>query len=509
MHCVAPRAASRPPTVITHRTPTGRTHTMANSRAFIQIQRELPPRRPVEERVRDWGEVYTPFPEDRLKQQAARCMDCGIPFCHQGCPLGNLIPDWNDLVTRDKWREVIDRLHLTNNFPEFTGKLCPAPCEDACVLSINSQPVTIKQVEWSIIEHAYREGWVVPKPPVMRTGKSVAIVGSGPAGLAAAQELNRAGHLVTVYERDDRIGGLIRYGIPDFKMDKAWLDRRLAQLEGEGIIFRPNSHIGGNVPVEELRRGHDAIVLALGALKPRDLAVPGRDLGGIHFAMDYLTLQNRRNAGDHIPEAEFISAEGKHVIIIGGGDTGADCLGTAHRQGAASVTQLQYRPAPPQARTPNNPWPEWGYVLRTSPAHEEGGEREFSISTKQFVGENGRVTALRAIRTEVEMDENARPKLVEIPGTELEMPAHLVLIAIGFAGPETNTVVRELGLELTRRGTLAVDPSTRMTSVPGIFAAGDAERGASLIVNVIADGRNAAQSVDRYLMGSTQLQGSP
>jgi glutamate synthase (NADPH/NADH) small chain len=482
---------------------------MANSRAFIHIQRELPRRRPVPERVRDWDEVYTPFPEDKLKQQAARCMDCGVPFCHQGCPLGNLIPDWNDLVTRDRWREVIDRLHLTNNFPEFTGKLCPAPCEDACVLAINSQPVTIKQVEWAIIEHAWREGWVVPRPPAMRTGKSVAVVGSGPAGLAAAQELNRAGHLVTVYERDDRIGGLIRYGIPDFKMDKGLLNRRLAQLEAEGITFRPNSHIGRNIPVDELRREHDAIVLALGALKPRDLRVPGRDLDGIHFAMDYLTLQNKRNAGDFIPDSEFISAEGKHVVIIGGGDTGADCLGTAHRQGAASVTQLQYRPAPPEARGPSNPWPEWGYILRTSPAHEEGGEREFSISTQEFVGRDGRVVALRAVRTEVETGEDGRPKLVEIPGTETDIRADLVLIAIGFAGPETNTVVRELGLELTSRGAITVDPRTKMTSVPGVFAAGDAERGASLIVNVIADGRNAARSVDRYLMGSTQLPGSP
>lgn len=350
---------------------------MANSMAFVQIQRQLPKRRPVEERVRDWGEVYTPFPEDKLTSQARRCMDCGIPFCHQGCPLGNLIPEWNDLVTRDKWSEAIDRLHLTNNFPEFTGKLCPAPCEDACVLSINSDPVTIKQVELSIIEHAFREGWVTAHPPATRTGKRVAVVGSGPAGLAAAQELNRAGHLVTVFERDDRIGGLIRYGIPDFKMDKKLLDRRLALLQEEGITFRPNAHIGGNIPADELRRDHDAVVLALGALRPRDLSVPGRELAGIHFAMPYLTMQNRRNAGDHIPDEEFVSAEGKHVVILGGGDTGADCLGTAHRQGAKSVTQLQWRPAPPEMRTPNNPWPEWGYIFRTSPAHEEGGERAF------------------------------------------------------------------------------------------------------------------------------------
>ena len=480
---------------------------MANSMAFVQIQRQLPKRRPVEERVRDWGEVYNPFPEDKLTSQARRCMDCGIPFCHQGCPLGNLIPEWNDLVTRDKWSEAIDRLHLTNNFPEFTGKLCPAPCEDACVLSINSDPVTIKQVELSIIEHAFREGWVTAHPPATRTGKRVAVVGSGPAGLAAAQELNRAGHLVTVFERDDRIGGLIRYGIPDFKMDKKLLDRRLALLQEEGITLRPNAHIGGNIPADELRRDHDAVVLALGALRPRDLSVPGRELAGIHFAMPYLTMQNRRNAGDHIPDEEFVSAEGKHVVILGGGDTGADCLGTAHRQGAKSVTQLQWRPAPPEMRTPNNPWPEWGYIFRTSPAHEEGGERAFSISTKEFIGEDGRVRAMRAVRVEVEDPGDRRAHLREVPGTEHEIPADLVLLAIGFAGPERHSVVQELGVELTDRGTLAMNED-KMTSVPGVFVAGDAERGASLIVWAIADGRTTARNVDRYLMGSTELRGS-
>ena len=480
---------------------------MANSMAFVQIERRLPKRRPVEERVRDWGEVYNPFPEDKLTHQARRCMDCGIPFCHQGCPLGNLIPEWNDLVTRDKWREAIDRLHLTNNFPEFTGKLCPAPCEDACVLSINSDPVTIKQVEISIIEHAFREGWVTARPPAMRTGKRVAVVGSGPAGLAAAQELNRAGHLVTVFERDDRIGGLIRYGIPDFKMDKQLLDRRLSLLLEEGIVFRPNADIGGNVPAEELRRDHDAVVLALGALRPRELPVPGRDLAGIHYAMPYLTLQNRRNAGDHIPDDEFVSAAGKHVVILGGGDTGADCLGTAHRQGAKSVTQLQWRPAPPETRGQNNPWPEWGYVFRTSPAHEEGGERAFSISTREFLGEQGQVRAMRAVQVEVEDAGDRRARLLEVPGTEHEIPADLVLLAIGFAGPESHSVVRELGVELTERGTLAMNDE-KMTSVPGVFAAGDAERGASLIVWAIADGRITARNVDRYLMGSTDLRGS-
>lgn len=479
---------------------------MANSMAFVHINRQLPKKRAVDERVRDWHEVYTPFPVDKLRQQASRCMDCGIPFCHQGCPLGNLIPEWNDLVTRDRWREAIDRLHATNNFPEFTGKLCPAPCEDACVLSINSEPVTIKQVEVSIIERAFQEGWVVPHPPRMRTGKRVAVIGSGPAGLAAAQQLNRAGHLVTVFERDDRVGGLLRYGIPDFKMDKALLERRLGLLADEGIEFRPDSNIGVNLSVHDLREEYDAVVVSTGALKPRDLMVPGRELAGIHPAMDYLTMQNRRNAGDHISDEEFISAAGKHVVIIGGGDTGADCLGTAHRQGAASVTQLQWRPAPPSARGINNPWPEWGYVFRTSPAHEEGGDREFSISTRAFLGRKGHVQALQTVRMDVEADEHGRARLVEVPGTEMHIRADLVLMAIGFSGPETNSVVKELDLRLTERGAIAVDRD-KMTSVPGVFAAGDSERGQSLIVWAISDGRRAARGVDKYLMGSTELPG--
>ncbi len=479
---------------------------MANSMAFVQISRQLPKKRAVDERVRDWQEVYTPFPVDKLRQQASRCMDCGIPFCHQGCPLGNLIPEWNDLVTRDRWREAIDRLHATNNFPEFTGKLCPAPCEDACVLSINSEPVTIKQVEVSIIERAFQEGWVVPRPPRMRTDKRVAVIGSGPAGLAAAQQLNRAGHYVTVFERDDRVGGLIRYGIPDFKMDKALLERRLALMADEGIEFRPNSNIGVDISAHDLRQEYDAVVVSIGALKPRDLMVPGRDLAGIYPAMDYLTMQNRRNAGDYIPDEEFISAAGKHVIIIGGGDTGADCLGTAHRQGAASVTQLQWRPAPPTTRGINNPWPEWGYVFRTSPAHEEGGDREFSISTRAFLGRDGRVEALQTVRMDVEADEHGRARLVEVPGTEMQIRADLVLMAIGFSGPETNSVVQELDLRLTERGAIAVDRD-KMTSVPGVFAAGDSERGQSLIVWAISDGRRAARGVDKYLMGSTELPG--
>ncbi len=471
---------------------------MDRTRAFIEIGRVTPPRRPVAERVSDWKEVYRPFPEETVRQQASRCMDCGIPFCHNGCPLGNLIPDWNDLVYRGRWREAIDRLHATNNFPEWTGKLCPAPCEDSCVLNINSDPVTIKQMEWEIIKRSWEEGWIRAQPPKSRTGKRVAVVGSGPAGLAAAQQLNRAGHVVTVFERDDRIGGLLRYGIPEFKMDKALLERRLRQLAEEGIELLPNSNVGDNVSVEYLRSEYHAVVLATGALKPRDLHVPGRELWGIHMAMEYLTLQNRRGEGDHIPDDQFISAKGKHVVIIGGGDTGADCLGTAHRQGAASVRSLQWRAAPPMERPPDNPWPLWANILRTSSAHEEGGERQFSVLTKEFVGSDGHVRAIRASRAEVERDASGRPRVVEEPGSEHEIPADLVLLAIGFHGPEPDGVVARLGVELTERGAIRTDRQ-KMTNVPGVFAAGDASRGQSLIVWAIAEGRQVADSVNRYL----------
>jgi glutamate synthase (NADPH/NADH) small chain len=477
---------------------------MGKITGFIEIQRKKHPTREVADRVHDWGEVYLPFPETHLKQQAARCMDCGIPFCHNGCPLGNLIPDWNDFVYRDRWKAAIDRLHATNNFPEFTGRLCPAPCEGSCVLGINDDPVNIKAVEVSIIDRAFEEGWVTPKPPETRTGRRVAVVGSGPAGLAAAQQLNRAGHLVTVFERADRIGGLLRYGIPEFKLEKRFLDRRLALMTEEGIIFQTNANIGVNVPVGELKAQFDAILLAGGSTRPRDLAVPGRELSGIHFAMDYLTRQNRVNEGDVLGADEIISAKDKHVIIIGGGDTGADCLGTAHRQGAASVHQLELLSQPPDARAENNPWPLWPNIFRVSPAHEEGGERLYSISTERFTGDaNGHVTTLHAVRVEV-AGVGGRPQFITVPNSGFELKADLVLLAMGFLGPETSGLLSTLGVRMTDRGNVWRDDRW-MTSVPGVFTAGDMQRGQSLIVWAIAEGRSAARGVDEYLMGRTFL----
>jgi glutamate synthase (NADPH/NADH) small chain len=477
---------------------------MGKPTGFIEIHRKKPPTRPVEERLRDWREVYVPYQESDLQQQAARCMDCGVPFCHQGCPLGNLIPDWNDLIYRDRWRAAIDRLHSTNNFPEFTGRLCPAPCEGSCVLGINDDPVTIKAVEVAIIDRAFEEGWVTPSEPAPRTWKKVAVVGSGPAGLAAADQLNRAGHLVTVFERSDRIGGLLRYGIPEFKMEKAVLDRRLAVMGQEGVVFRAGVDVGGDVPVARLRAEYDAVLLAAGASQPRDLPVPGRDLGGIHFAMEYLTLQNKRSEGDVIDDARFITAHGKHVIIIGGGDTGADCLGTAHRQGAKSVTQLELLPVPPTARADDNPWPQWPNVFRVSPAHEEGGDRLFSVSTTAFEGDaRGRVRALTGVKVEM-VKSGGRVTFVPVHGSDFEIPAELVLLAMGFTGPERGPLVNELSLTLTERGNVWRD--TRwMTSAPGVFTAGDMQRGQSLIVWAIAEGRSAARGIDQYLMGESHL----
>jgi glutamate synthase (NADPH/NADH) small chain len=470
---------------------------------FLEIRRKKWPTRPVAERLADWKEVYLPYPDEDLRAQGARCMDCGVPFCHQGCPLGNLIPDWNDLVYRDRWRDAIDRLHATNNFPEFTGRLCPAPCEGACVLGINDDPVTIKAVEVSIIDHAFEHGWVVPEAPALRTGKKVAVVGSGPAGLAAAQQLNRAGHAVIVFERADRIGGLLRYGIPEFKMEKRHLDRRLRLMEKEGVVFQTNAHIGVNVPAADLRRDFDAIVLAGGACAPRDLPIPGRELAGIHFAMDYLTLQNRRCEGDTIPDADFISARGKHVVIIGGGDTGADCLGTVHRQGAASVHQLELLPRPPDTRAADNPWPQWPNVFRVSSAHEEGGERVYSVSTTRFVGEGGRVKRLEAEKVEMTRT-GGRLAFTPVSGSAFTLDADLVLLAMGFVGPEKPGMLADLGVRLTERGNVARD-ATWMTSVPGVFACGDMQRGQSLIVWAIAEGRSAARGVDGYLMGRSDL----
>jgi glutamate synthase (NADPH/NADH) small chain len=472
---------------------------------FLEIARKKPPTRPVAERLHDWREVYLPYPESALKDQAARCMDCGIPFCHNGCPLGNLIPDWNDLVYRDRWKSAIERLHATNNFPEFTGRLCPAPCEGSCVLGINNDPVTIKAVEVSIIDRAFDEGWVLAEPPEVRTGRRVAIVGSGPAGLSAAAQLNRAGHTVTVFERADRIGGLLRYGIPEFKFEKRFLDRRLELLKEEGILFRTNANIGGNVPVEELRADFDAIVLAGGSTRPRDLPVPGRELSGIHFAMDYLTRQNRRNEGETIPDKDFISAKDKHVIIIGGGDTGADCLGTAHRQGAKTVHQLELLSRPPEARTDGNPWPLWPNIFRVSSAHEEGGERVYSIATQKFTGDaNGRVTTLHASEIDMVTAAGGRVEFKPQPGTDIELQADLVLLAMGFLGPEQNGMLDKLGVKMTDRGNVWRDAEW-MTSVEGVFAAGDMQRGQSLIVWAMAEGRSCARGVDKYLMGQSDL----
>jgi glutamate synthase (NADPH/NADH) small chain len=480
---------------------------MGNPKGFLEIARVTPERRPVQERIHDWKEVYKDFPEEKLTAQASRCMDCGIPFCNQGCPLGNIIPDWNDLVYRGNWKEAIKRLHATNNFPEFTGRVCPAPCEGSCVLGINADPVTIKQVEVSIIERAFIEGWVEAAIPRVRTGKKVAVVGSGPAGLAAAAQLNLAGHFVTVFERADRIGGLLRYGIPEFKMEKNVLDRRLDLMKAEGVRFQTSANVGVNVSVEELKKEFDSILLSGGSTAPRDLPIEGRDLKGIYFAMEYLPLQNKRCEGDTIPEKEFISARDKHVVIIGGGDTGADCLGTAHRQGALSVTQFELLPKPPSNRTLDNPWPNWPNIFRTSSAHEEGGEREYSILTKKFSGKNGHVEELQAVHVEFVPSGNdgtGRPTMKEVPGTEAILKADLVLLAMGFLGPERKGMLDQLGVTINERGTVATD-GEKMTSVPGIFAAGDMARGQSLVVWAIREGRQAAKFIDKYLMGSTDL----
>jgi len=477
---------------------------MGKPTGFLEIQRELPERRPVQERIHDWKEVNREFPEEKIRQQAARCMNCGIPFCHQGCPLGNLNPDWNDLVYKNRWREALDRLLATNNFPEFTGRLCPAPCEGSCVLGISAEPVTSRQIEREIIEHAFRQGWMLPEPPRFRTGKTVAVVGSGPSGLAAADQLNRAGHWVTVFERADRIGGLLRYGIPEFKLEKAVLDRRLELMRAEGVDFRPNVEVGVSVPAAALRDEFDAILLTAGSPVPRDLRVPGRELDGIHFALEFLPQANRRCEGDVLPQATLIGAKGKRVVIIGGGDTGADCLGTSHRQGAASVHQFELLPRPPASRTPDNPWPTWPNIFRVSTAHEEGGERDYCISTKRFTGEDGRVKLLHGVRVEFVPTPGGRPAMREIPGSEFQMPAELVLLAMGFLGPEKDTVLAQLGVTLTDRGTVAVDED-KQTSVPGVFAAGDTARGQSLVVWAIHEGRRAAKGIDKFLMGATEL----
>jgi glutamate synthase (NADPH/NADH) small chain len=463
---------------------------MGKDTGFMEYSRELAPRRPVAERVNDWFEIYQDFSEENLRTQGARCMDCGVPFCQTGCPVNNLIPDWNDLVYHGRWQEAVRQLHATNNFPEFTGRICPAPCEASCVLGINQPPVTIKQIEKNIVERGFLEGWIRPEPAKIRTGKKVAVVGSGPAGLAAAQQLCRAGHSVVVYEKADRIGGLLRYGIPEFKMEKHIIDRRLEQMSAEGVEFVTGAEVGKNVAVEDLRREFDAIVLAGGAEQPRDLSVPGRELKGIHFAMEYLPQQNRRNLGDTIePDAEIL-ATGKRVVIIGGGDTGADCLGTCHRQRPLSVQQFEIMPKPPEERSPLTPWPLWPMQLRVEGAHEEGGVRDWGLATTKFTG-NGNVQHLHAVRV------GPPPRFEPIPGTEFTMEAHLILIAMGFVGP-LRSMLDQWGVELDSRGNVATDENS-MSSEPGVFAAGDMRRGQSLVVWAIAEGRKTAASVDAYL----------
>jgi len=473
---------------------------MGDPRGFVKFSREGPTRRPVELRVLDWKEMYEPFSEDKLRNQGGRCMDCGVPFCqsNNGCPVVNLIPEWNDLVHRGRWKDALKALHSTNNFPEFTGRLCPAPCESACVLGINADPVSIRVVEWNIIDRGFDEGWIEPIMPVVKTGKKVAVVGSGPAGLAAAQQLARAGHGVTVYEKADRIGGLLRYGIPDFKMEKWVIDRRLDQMKAEGVQFETSVNVGVDVTEEDLARQFDAICLALGAEQPRDLPIPGRELNGVHFAMEYLTQQNVSNAGDSL-SVEQITAKGKKVIIIGGGDTGSDCLGTAHRQGCIEVHQFELLPEPPPLRAESTPWPLWPMQLRTSHSHEEGCDRQWSVSTTKFSGENGQVTKLHGYQVSFEAG-----KFTPVQGTEFDMDADLVLLAMGFTGPVKNGLLDNLGVNYDARGNVSVDENF-MTSKDGIFAAGDTKRGASLIVWAIAEGRKAATGVDTYLQAGKSL----
>jgi len=481
---------------------------MGKPTGFKEITRRDRPYEPISQRVRHWREFVLPLPEPELSKQGARCMDCGIPFCHSGCPVNNIIPDWNDLVFRGSWREALDVLHSTNNFPEFTGRVCPAPCEASCTLNIVDQPVTIKSIECAIIDKAWEEGWVRPQIPKHRTGKRVAVVGSGPAGLACAQQLARAGHAVVVYEKRDRIGGLLRYGIPDFKMEKHLIDRRMAQMQAEGVEFRPNSHVGGNVPVRLLLDEYDALVLAGGAEAPRDLSVSGREFDGIHFAMDFLTQQNARVAGRPVAEERAILATGKHVVVIGGGDTGSDCVGTSIRQGAKSVTQLEIMPRPPEKEDKALTWPHWPLKLRTSTSQEEGCERDWAVSTRRATG-NGRVEALELVRVEWVKDDRGGWQLKEMDDSVFTIPADLVLLAMGFVHPVHDALVQETGVELDPRGNVKADTEadhgSYQTNIPNVFTAGDMRRGQSLVVWAIREGRQCARSVDQFLMGYSEL----
>jgi glutamate synthase (NADPH/NADH) small chain len=486
---------------------------MGEVRGFMKYERKTSGKEPVPERLKHYREFLTVLPNEELRTQGARCMDCGVPFCHTGCPLGNIIPDWNDLVYRDQWREALERLHATNSFPEFTGRVCPAPCEAACVLGINEDPVAIKQIEMSIADRGFDEGWIQPTPPLTRTDKRVAVIGSGPSGLAAAQQLNRAGHQVVVFERSDRPGGLLMYGIPDFKLEKLRVWRRIQQMEEEGVEFRCDANVGVNVPTQELRENFDAILLCGGATQARDLPIPGRELKGVHFAMEFLTQQNKANQGDAI--LHQITAQGKDVIVIGGGDTGSDCDGTSNRQGCKSLTQFELLPKPPDVgnypradeRPAGTPWPHWPVILRTSTSHEEGCHREWSILTKEFRGDaNGHVESLLTVNIEWTKDEQGRHVMKEIPGTEKVWPSQLVLLAMGFVGPERQGPIHDLGLELDPRGNVKTDGHYK-TSLDGVFAAGDLRRGQSLVVWAIHEGREAARAVDKYLMGITHLPG--
>ena len=477
---------------------------MGKPTGFLEITRHDHGYAPVEERVKHFRDFVVPLPESGVREQAARCMDCGIPYCHRGCPVHNIIPDWNDLVYRGNWREALEVLHSTNNFPEFTGRICPAPCEASCTLNFNDQPVSIKDIECAIIDKGWAEGWVTPQIAARRTGKRVAVVGSGPAGLACAQQLARAGHRVVVFEKNDRIGGLLRYGIPDFKLETVLIDRRLAQMQAEGVEFRPNSHVGADLPVRRLLAEFDAVVLAGGSEQPRDLNVPGRELSGIHYAMEFLTQQNRRVAGQKILPDQEILATDQQVIVIGGGDTGSDCVGTSIRQGARSVTQLEIMPKPPLHENKLLTWPNWPLKLRTSTSHEEGCERDWAVATKAFIGTNGQLTALRVARLEWRTV-NGRQTMVDVPDSEFEIPTDLVLLAMGFVHPVHEGMLQELGVALDERGNIRAGVNDYQTSLNKVFSAGDMRRGQSLVVWAIREGRQCARAVDEFLMGSSEL----